>query len=47
MEFETLRRRNYDAFDNADNMGYETVTDYIRGENIKISRNKYGSNRRL
>ena len=35
MEFETLADV-YDAFDR-DNMGYETVTDMIKGENIKIA----------
>jgi hypothetical protein len=41
MEFETYADV-IDAFER-DNMGYETLTDYIRGENIKISRNRYGS----
>ena len=35
MEFETLADV-YDAFER-DNMGYETVTDMIKGENIKIA----------
>ena len=34
MEYETLADV-YDAFDR-DNMGYDNVTDYIKGENIKI-----------